>query len=315
MKKFYLLAIFCAAFLAFAPLASHTAFAQSNNSSSGSSSNNSSSGTSSNSSSGSSSSNSSSSTSSSKDFGLSQTTGVSLPDESPAVFVGTIIRWIMGMLGVLLVGLFVYGGVTYATAAGNEQRAADAKRILTYAVIGTVIVVASAIISEFVINALISPPSNNPVISNNSSQGSSVSGSAGGGTASAGSATANTAAGGSVGNPGSGVSAANPTGGNSNNTGNASASNNNRLPPTNTRGLASICVIGSTACETGLQCIKQPTGAQSYCLIPRNKPCNTNTTSAVGTNGCEFNTRCVKKSNPVDASGLPDFSQPDGVCE
>ncbi|NQV00466.1 MAG: hypothetical protein HQ538_07035, partial [Parcubacteria group bacterium] len=49
------------------------------------------------------------------DTGLAQ--DLSLPE-----FVGRIISWVVGILGVVLVGLFVYGGVIYATSVGNEDR-------------------------------------------------------------------------------------------------------------------------------------------------------------------------------------------------
>ena len=75
----------------------------------------------------------------------------SLPD-----FISTIIRWVLGIIGVLLVALFVYGGVLYATSAGNEDRVETGKRVMIYAIIGTVIVFAAFVISDYVISALIS---------------------------------------------------------------------------------------------------------------------------------------------------------------
>lgn len=92
----------------------------------------------------------------SSDLGLSDfaAQGTTLPTDSPAAFAARLIRWIVGILGVLLVALFVYGGILYATSAGNEDRVKTGKSVLLYAVIGTVIVFASLIISDFVLSAL-----------------------------------------------------------------------------------------------------------------------------------------------------------------
>ena len=70
-------------------------------------------------------------------------------------FLSGIISWVLGIIGVILVGLFVYGGVLYATSAGNEDRVETGKRVMIYAVIGTVIVFAAFIVSEFIISALV----------------------------------------------------------------------------------------------------------------------------------------------------------------
>lgn len=72
-----------------------------------------------------------------------------LPD-----FIATMIRWVLGLIGVILVALFVYGGVMYATSAGSEEKIETGKRIMTYTIIGVVIIVAAFIISEYIIRAL-----------------------------------------------------------------------------------------------------------------------------------------------------------------
>ena len=69
-------------------------------------------------------------------------------------FAATVIRWLLGIIGVILVGLIVYGGVTYATAAGNEDRAEQGKNILTYAIIGVVIVVIAWLLTDYILSAL-----------------------------------------------------------------------------------------------------------------------------------------------------------------
>ncbi len=82
-----------------------------------------------------------------KDTGLAQ--DVNLPD-----FIARIISWVVGILGVVLVALFVYGGVVYATSIGNEDRIETGKKIMLYAIIGVVIIAIAFAISRYVIQAL-----------------------------------------------------------------------------------------------------------------------------------------------------------------
>lgn len=69
-------------------------------------------------------------------------------------FIGRIISWVVGLLGVVLVALFVYGGVIYATSVGNEERIEMGKKIMLYAIIGVVIIAIAFAISRYVIQAL-----------------------------------------------------------------------------------------------------------------------------------------------------------------
>ncbi|MFA6295845.1 MAG: pilin [Patescibacteria group bacterium] len=78
--------------------------------------------------------------------GLSQT--------APEIFVGQIIKTVLLLIGVILIVLIIYGGLTYATAMGNEQKIETGKKILVYAVIGTVIIALAYVITTFVMSAL-----------------------------------------------------------------------------------------------------------------------------------------------------------------
>lgn len=63
-----------------------------------------------------------------------------------------IILWIVGLLAVLFV---VIGGVRYITAHGNEEQAEDAKKTITQAVVGIIIVVLSFVIIRVITVAVI----------------------------------------------------------------------------------------------------------------------------------------------------------------
>jgi hypothetical protein len=69
------------------------------------------------------------------------------------VVVGTA-TWILGIVGVLALVMFVYGGLTFLFSAGNSQTVATGQKILVAAVIGLVIVFASFLIIQFVLKTM-----------------------------------------------------------------------------------------------------------------------------------------------------------------
>lgn len=90
-------------------------------------------------------------------FGLEETvSGTQIAQNTPAEFVGIIVRYVLGILGVVLVALIIYGGVVYATSAGNEERTKTAKDVLTYAIIGIFIIALAFPLSSYVLTTLTS---------------------------------------------------------------------------------------------------------------------------------------------------------------
>jgi len=76
-------------------------------------------------------------------------------EQGPLVIAGKIINIALGAIGTIVVILFIVSGFIWMTAAGNEEKITKAKRILTNAIIGTIIVVMAYAISYFVINQLL----------------------------------------------------------------------------------------------------------------------------------------------------------------
>lgn len=68
--------------------------------------------------------------------------------------IGTIIKIILGLLGVLFLVLTIYSGFLWMTAGGNEKQLDRAKKMLINAVVGIVIILFSFGITSFIINAL-----------------------------------------------------------------------------------------------------------------------------------------------------------------
>ncbi|MFH2105607.1 MAG: MMCAP2_0565 family pilin-like conjugal transfer protein [Parcubacteria group bacterium] len=68
--------------------------------------------------------------------------------------IGQIIQWVLGIVGVVLLVMFIYGGVLYATSAGNEDKTETAKKVMLYAIIGVIIIALAFVLTRYIIQAL-----------------------------------------------------------------------------------------------------------------------------------------------------------------
>ena len=79
-----------------------------------------------------------------------------LPEESglgtadPITVASRIINVVLGIIGVFLLVLLVYGGYIWMNARGNEEEVKKAKRIIQGAIIGLIIILASYGITWYV---------------------------------------------------------------------------------------------------------------------------------------------------------------------
>lgn len=64
--------------------------------------------------------------------------------------IATLVRQVLAFLGVLFIVLILYGGFTWMTAAGAEDRVAKAKKIISASIIGLAIVLVSYGIAYFI---------------------------------------------------------------------------------------------------------------------------------------------------------------------
>lgn len=65
-------------------------------------------------------------------------------------FLAMIRTWFLGFAGALAVLFIIIGGIEFIASAGNPQRLEGAKKTLTYAIIGLVIVLLSTVILNLV---------------------------------------------------------------------------------------------------------------------------------------------------------------------
>ncbi|MBI5467401.1 MAG: hypothetical protein HY975_04295 [Candidatus Kerfeldbacteria bacterium] len=63
-----------------------------------------------------------------------------------------IIRLLLGLMTLIAVALIIYGGFVWLTAAGNEENVEKAKRIISAAVIGLIVILLAWAIVIFVAN-------------------------------------------------------------------------------------------------------------------------------------------------------------------
>lgn len=80
--------------------------------------------------------------------------GNSLQQGDPRTIVAKIINFALGFLGVIAVALILFGGFKWMTAAGNEEKVTEAKKLLGAGIIGLVIILAAWAIASFIINAI-----------------------------------------------------------------------------------------------------------------------------------------------------------------
>jgi len=83
------------------------------------------------------------------------TAGGAYGDAELIPIIGSIINILLGLLGIIFTVLIVYGGFLYMTAGGNEDQVKKAKKFITNAIIGLVIVLAAYAISSFVIDKIV----------------------------------------------------------------------------------------------------------------------------------------------------------------
>ncbi|HLC69985.1 MAG TPA: LamG-like jellyroll fold domain-containing protein [Patescibacteria group bacterium] len=91
------------------------------------------------------------------DVGLNQVnSSIGLPNTDIRIIIARIIRAALGLLGVVALGLIIYGGYLWMTAGGNDEQIGKAKKVLINSVVGLVIIMSAYAITQFIFNRLVS---------------------------------------------------------------------------------------------------------------------------------------------------------------
>jgi uncharacterized membrane protein YwzB len=78
-----------------------------------------------------------------------------LSTEDIRITIAKLIRIALGLLGIVTVVIIIYGGWLYMSSAGEADKVLKAKKVLTNAVIGLIIILLSYAIASFIIRALL----------------------------------------------------------------------------------------------------------------------------------------------------------------
>jgi cytochrome bd-type quinol oxidase subunit 2 len=90
-------------------------------------------------------------------FQVPNSGGTGLPNNSSASsIILQVINVALAVAGLVAVLFLLIGGFRYITSAGNEETAEQAKKIITNAIIGIVVIILSFVIVRVISNALIS---------------------------------------------------------------------------------------------------------------------------------------------------------------
>lgn len=81
--------------------------------------------------------------------------GTGLGNADPRAMAAKVINIMLGFLGIIAVVIILFGGFKWMTAAGNDDKVGEAKKLLGAGVIGLIIVLMSYALASFVIDALI----------------------------------------------------------------------------------------------------------------------------------------------------------------
>lgn len=83
------------------------------------------------------------------DTNIATTTGLGSADLKSTVI--NIVNYVLGLLGLIAVIMIIIGGFQWLTAAGNEERVEKAKKVISAAVVGLIVILLAWAIVIFVV--------------------------------------------------------------------------------------------------------------------------------------------------------------------
>ncbi|MFH0923283.1 MAG: hypothetical protein V1825_00970 [Candidatus Falkowbacteria bacterium] len=88
------------------------------------------------------------------DFGFNYAENLGLGNADPRDAAVSLIQVIMTFLGLIAVVVILIGGFKWLTAAGGEDKIAEAKKMIVAGVVGLIIIMSAWAITTFVINQM-----------------------------------------------------------------------------------------------------------------------------------------------------------------
>jgi len=95
------------------------------------------------------------------DTGIGYGAYTGLSGQDLRITIANIIRTAMGLLGIIAVLIILYGGFKWMTAAGADDKAGEAKKIITAGIVGLIIILSAYAIANFVVSNLVTATGGN----------------------------------------------------------------------------------------------------------------------------------------------------------
>ncbi len=73
--------------------------------------------------------------------------------------IASLIRVVLGFLGIVAVVIILIGGFKWMTAGGNDEKVKSARKVMVSGIIGLVIVISSFAIAQFILSSVITATS------------------------------------------------------------------------------------------------------------------------------------------------------------
>ncbi len=89
------------------------------------------------------------------DVGANYASNIGLGDKDPREIAASVVNISLGFLSIVAVIIILLGGFKWMTAAGNDDKVDEAKKLITAGIIGLIIILAAWGIAKFVIDKLL----------------------------------------------------------------------------------------------------------------------------------------------------------------
>jgi amino acid transporter len=76
-------------------------------------------------------------------------------ESNALVIIENIINIVFGLLGIAALGFIIYAGYLYLTSRGEDKKVKEAKDILTYTIIGIIVIVAAWALVWFILKSVV----------------------------------------------------------------------------------------------------------------------------------------------------------------
>jgi len=84
-------------------------------------------------------------------LGINYTSSLNLANGDPRTAAVSLVKLMMTFLGIIAVVIMLFGGFKWMTAAGNEDKVAEAKKLIAAGIIGLIIILSAFLIVNFVV--------------------------------------------------------------------------------------------------------------------------------------------------------------------